>query len=66
MKYRKMHQSEFEAIKAGDKIVCRIGRKYTTQTATSDAFYNYNADESDWEVETANGFFCWDSVYTTE
>ena len=62
-KYIIMDLSEFMRIKAGDKIICRIGRKYTTQTATSDAFYNYDANEPDWEIETENGFFCWDSVY---
>lgn len=64
--YRMVTLSEFREIKTGDKIVCRIGNRYITQTATSDAFYNYNADDPDWEVETENGFFCWDSVYIAD
>ena len=29
----------------------------------SDAVYNADCDEPDWEVETVNGFYNWDSVY---
>lgn len=63
--YEQMKLSDFQKIKAGDKIYCQIDTRITEETATGDAFYNYDADEPGWEIETANGFFCWDSVYTT-
>lgn len=33
-----------------------IDMKKRTTTCTSDAFYNYDADEPGWEVETENCF----------
>ena len=52
----------FRRIKAGDKVLCGIGGKFSLETVTQGAFYNYDADAPEWEIETENGFFCWDSV----
>lgn len=67
MKFNEIKLDEFKKIKAGDKIYCAsLGGVISQETAVGDAFYNYDADEPDWEVETNNGFICWDSVYVPE
>ena len=54
---------DFQKIKNGDTIYCAVGNKIYPQKALSNATYNADCDEPDWEVETANGFYNWDSVY---
>ena len=44
-------------------IRCQIGDEIYFEEAARDAFYNYDADEPDWEIETVDGvYYCWDSV----
>ena len=62
-RYQQITLDVFTKIKAGDQIYCNICGEITLQTAAGDAFYNCNAYAPDWEVETENGFFCWDCVY---
>lgn len=54
---------DFQKIKKGDRVYCAVGNEIYPQKALSDAFYNADCDEPDWEVETVNGFYNWDSVY---
>ena len=54
---------DFQKIKSGDMIYCAIGNEIYPQKTLSDAVYNADCDEPDWEVETVNGFYNWDSVY---
>lgn len=61
--YKPISFDAFRNIKAGDKVYCKIGSKIFQETAARDAFYNYDADAPEWEIETENGFFCWDCVY---
>lgn len=55
--------SEFRQIEAGDRIICRIGDSYRTETVITGAYYNYDSDSPEWEIETLNGAFCCDCVY---
>lgn len=65
-KYKPMRFDDFRNIKAGDEVFCMIGNKITRETAARDAFYNYDADAPEWEIETENGYFCWDCVFVWE
>lgn len=56
MKYIGYNEREFQKLKSGNVITYMIDMKKRTTTCTSDAFYNYDADEPGWEVETENCF----------
>lgn len=56
MKYIGYNEREFQKLKPGDIITYMIGMKKRTTTCIGDAFYNYDADEPGWEVETENCF----------
>lgn len=59
-----MTLGEFKKIKKGDRFIVRINDTYSEEIALTDAFYNVDADEPDWEVECKSGIWvCWDSVY---
>ena len=53
---------EFQTIKEGDSVKININGNSLWVKALTDAFYNADADEPDWEVETDWGFISWDSV----
>lgn len=61
--YRKLRTWEFLDLCVGESImICVCGRLYPA-TVVRAAFWNSDADEPDWELETTNGFVDADSVY---
>ena len=50
MRYIGYNEREFQKLKAGDVL------KKRRTVCTGNAFYNNDADEPGWEVETENGF----------
>lgn len=59
---RKITHEEFMNLKHGDIVFIRLD--HTCQgTVTRPAFYNYDADVPDWEVETTNGYCDEHSLY---
>lgn len=61
--YRWMTEDEFKRLKPGDTVVCEIDGRMSKETVTTGAFYNYDADDPDWEIETLNGAFTWDCTW---
>ena len=62
--YNLMNHKDFQSIKKGDIFYGKIYGEYKQEEAASDAFYNTDADEPEWEVEAVSGaFYCADSVY---
>lgn len=55
--------TEFYALKKGDKIFVRIHDTLVESKVLNKPFYNSDADEPDWEVETSNGFCDIHSLY---
>ena len=47
---------EFCNLNVGDIVWIRCGRKMYKSKVLRKPFYNVDADEPDWEVETDNGF----------
>ena len=61
--FRPISLEEFKQIKEGDMIRCQICGEIYFEEAACAAFYNYDADEPDWEIETVDGVcYCWDSI----
>lgn len=56
MRYIGYNKKEFQKLKAGDVVVYMVGLKKRRTVCTGNAFYNNDADEPGWEVETENGF----------
>lgn len=56
MRYIGYNKRGFQKLKAGDIVVYMVGLKKRRTVCTGSAFYNNDADEPDWEVETENGF----------
>lgn len=56
MRYIGYNERGFQKLKAGDVVVYEIGLKKRRTVCTGNAFYNNDADEPGWEVETENGF----------
>ena len=61
MKYIGHNEREFQKLKPGDIITYMVGIKKITTICIGDAFYNYDADEPGWEVETENTFLSVDN-----
>ena len=61
--YRRMDFSEIKKLKVGDEIAIRVGRHYFDATVVRPMFWNSDADEPDWEVETDEGFVDVYSIY---
>ena len=62
-KYRNITLEEFRKIKSGCMIYCSLQGNIVKNKALCDAYYNADCDEPDWEVETSDGIYHWDSVY---
>ena len=68
-RFRQMEHSEVKELEAGDKIaVCaymEIPKKveFLDAVVITPMFWNFNADEPDWEVETSIGFVDINSIY---
>lgn len=61
MRYIGYNKREFQKLKAGDVVVYMVGLKKRRTVCTGNAFYNNDADEPGWEVETENGFLSVDN-----
>ena len=61
MRYIGYNKREFQKLKAGDVDVYMVGLKKQRTVCTGSAFYNNDADEPGWEVETENGFLSVDN-----
>lgn len=53
---RSITHKEFSKLKTGDVIFVKIGSRLYKSEVLSAPFYNFDADEPDWEVETTNGY----------
>ena len=53
---RKITHKEFQNLKEGDIVFVKCGDDIFESEVTQAPFYNYDADEPDWELETTNGF----------
>ena len=54
MRYIGYNKRGFQKLKAGDVVVYMVGLKKRRTVCTGSAFYNNDADEPGWEVETEN------------
>lgn len=61
MRYIGYNERGFQKLKAGDVVVYEIGLKKRRTVCTGNAFYNNDADEPGWKVETENGFLSVDN-----
>ena len=61
MRYIGYNKREFQKLKAGDVVVYMVGLKKQRTVCTGSAFYNNDADEPGWEVETENGILSVDN-----
>lgn len=67
--FRRMEFSEIKELEVGDKIAICVymnipnKAKFIKATVVSPLFWNSDADEPDWEVETDNGFVDIYSIY---
>ena len=61
MRYIGYNKRGFQKLKAGDVVVYMVGLKKRSTVCTGSAFYNNDADEPGWEVETENGFLSVDN-----
>ena len=53
----------FFALKPGDSVYIKCGGKFYLSKVIREPFFNHDAEEPDWEVETTNGFSDQYSVY---
>ena len=61
MRYIGYNKRGFQKLKAGDVVVYMVGLKKRRTVCTGNAFYNNDADEPGWEVETENVFLSVDN-----
>lgn len=59
---RKITHEEFMNLKHGDIVFVQLDRIYKG-IVTRSTFYNYDADDPEWEVETTNGYYDEHSLY---
>ena len=69
--FRRMEFNEVTALEVGDKIAIRLYNKsnkmeFITATVVQPMFWNSDADEPCYEVETTNGFVDIYSIYEVE
>ena len=63
MTKERISREDFFKLKADDVVFLKIGNSFYKSRVTRKAFYNFDADEPDWEVETSNGFADVSSIY---
>lgn len=63
---RKITHKEFCDLKAGNIVYVKCGEHTFQSKVVSKPFYNADADDPDWEVETTNGFCDEYSLYIKE
>ena len=66
--FRRMEFTEIKELEVGDKIYIGIAdipnkMEFMSATVVQTLFWNCNADEPDWEVETTNGYVDVYSIY---
>lgn len=66
--FRRMEFTEIKELEVGDKIYIGITdipnkMEFMSATVVQPLFWNYDADEPDWEVETTNGYVDVYSIY---
>ena len=66
--FRQMEFTEIKELEVGDKIYIGIADipnkvEFVKATVVQPLFWNSDADEPDWEVETTNGFVDIYSIY---
>ena len=67
--FRQMEFSEIKQLEVGDKIVICVSNEFpkkmefVSATVVKPLFWNSDADEPDWEVETDNCFVDANSIY---
>ena len=67
--FRRMEFSEIKELEVGDRIAICVymnipnEAKFVNATVVQPLFWNSDADEPDWEVETTNGFVDVYSIY---
>lgn len=61
--FKNMDFTEVSHLKKEDKIAIKIGSDFFSATVVRPMFWNSDADEPDWEVETDNGFVDVYSIY---
>ena len=67
--FRRMDFNEIEQLEVGDRItICTYWNppkeaRFDDATVVQSLFWNSDADEPDWEVETTNGFVDVYSIY---
>ena len=67
--FRRLEFSEIKQLEVGDKIAICVymdlpnNAKFIEATVVRPMFWNSDADEPDWEVETNNGFVDVYSIY---
>lgn len=67
--FRRMEFSEIKQLEVGDEIaICILmdipkKAEFVNATVVAPMFWNSDADEPDWEVETTNGFVDIYSIY---
>lgn len=66
--FRRMEFSEIKQLEVGDKVCIGLldipnKAKFINATVVQPLFWNSDADEPDWEVETTNGFVDIYSIY---
>lgn len=57
---------EFQNLKVGDIVFVKCGEDILESEVIQTPFYNYDADETGWEVETTNGFCDHYSLYVKQ
>lgn len=60
---RRISYKEFHELKCGDIVFVKCGTHTFKSKVIREAFYNYDANEPDWEVETTNGYCDMYSLY---
>lgn len=67
--FRQMEFTEIKELEVGDEIAVCINMdlpnkvEFIRETVVRPLFWNSNADEPDWEIETDNGFVDVYSIY---
>ena len=54
---------EFMNLRKGDEVYLKIGPEFYKSIVVRECFYNADADDPDFEIETTNGFTDSISVY---
>ena len=64
--FRNATFEEFKKLRKGNTVFVKCYDQYVKAIVEDNAFYNADADEPDWEVETSHGFVSIDSVYISD